>query len=135
MALSIFMAPIEILSKFVKPFAFMVRLFGNMSAGHFVILTMFGIVFLFGHFGLVSWALGGTAALVVLAVMLLELLVAVLQAYVFALLLCGVHRDDAGSALMRGRGLSAAITHPATHDLRPYDADVRRHLAHPAVTV
>jgi len=89
MALSIFMAPIEILSKFVKPFAFMVRLFGNMSAGHFVILTMFGIVFLFGHFGLVSWALGGTAALIVLAVMLLELLVACLQAYVFALL-CAV---------------------------------------------
>ena len=86
LALSIFMAPIEILSKFVKPFAFMVRLFGNMTAGHFVILTMFGIVFLFGHFGLVSWALGGTAALVVLAVMMLELLVAVLQAYVFALL-------------------------------------------------
>jgi F-type H+-transporting ATPase subunit a len=89
MALSIFMAPIEVLSKFVKPFAFMVRLFGNMTAGHFVILTMFGIVFLFGHFGAVSWALGGAAALVVLAVMMLELLVAVLQAYVFALL-CAV---------------------------------------------
>jgi F-type H+-transporting ATPase subunit a len=86
MALSIFMAPIEILSKFVKPFAFMVRLFGNMTAGHFVILTMFGIVFLFGHFGLVSYALGITSALVVLGVMMLELLVACLQAYVFALL-------------------------------------------------
>ncbi len=86
MALSIFMAPIEILSKFVKPFAFMVRLFGNMTAGHFVILTMFGIVFLFGHFGFVSWALGVTSAVVVLAVMGLELLVAFLQAYVFALL-------------------------------------------------
>lgn len=86
LALSIFMAPIELLSKFVKPFAFMVRLFGNMSAGHFVILTMFGIVFMFGHMGLASWALGGGAALMVLAVMLLELLVATLQAYVFALL-------------------------------------------------
>jgi F-type H+-transporting ATPase subunit a len=86
MALSIFMAPIELLSKFVKPFAFMVRLFGNMSAGHFVILTMFGIVFLFGHFGAISYGLGITAAGVVLGVMLLELLVAVLQAYVFALL-------------------------------------------------
>lgn len=85
-ALSIFMAPIEILSKFVKPFAFMVRLFGNMTAGHFVILTMFGIVFLFGHFGLVSWALGGATVVVVLGVMMLELLVATLQAYVFALL-------------------------------------------------
>ena len=86
MALSIFMAPIELLSKFVKPFAFMVRLFGNMTAGHFVILTMFGIVFLFGHYGAISYALGVTSALVVLAVMMLELLVAVLQAYVFSLL-------------------------------------------------
>ncbi len=64
MGLSIFMAPIEVLSKFVKPFAFMVRLFGNMTAGHFVILTMFGIVFLFGHFGAISAGLGISAALV-----------------------------------------------------------------------
>jgi F-type H+-transporting ATPase subunit a len=85
-AMSIGLAPIEVLSKFVKPFAFTVRLFGNMTAGHFVILTMFGIVFLFGHLGAVSWILGGSAALMVFAVMLLELLVAVLQAYVFALL-------------------------------------------------
>lgn len=89
MAMSVFMAPIEVLSKFVKPFAFMVRLFGNMTAGHFVILTMFGIVFLFGHFGIVSYGLGVVAAVVVLAVMILELLVAFLQAYVFALL-CAV---------------------------------------------
>lgn len=81
-----FMAPIEILSKLVKPFALMVRLFGNMTAGHFVILSMFGLVFMFGHLGWVSWGIGIGTALVVFAVMLLEILVAFIQAYLFALL-------------------------------------------------
>ena len=46
--MSIAMAPIEILGKLVKPFALAVRLFGNMTAGHFVILSLFGIIFIFG---------------------------------------------------------------------------------------
>ncbi|HSE52891.1 MAG TPA: F0F1 ATP synthase subunit A, partial [Gemmatimonadales bacterium] len=46
--MSVAMAPIEIIGKLVKPFALAVRLFGNMTAGHFVILSLFGIVFLFG---------------------------------------------------------------------------------------
>jgi F-type H+-transporting ATPase subunit a len=86
MAMSIFMAPIELMSKFIKPFALMVRLFGNMTAGHFVILAMFGIVFMFGNLGALSVGIGITTAVVVFGVMLLELLVAVLQAYVFAML-------------------------------------------------
>lgn len=86
MIMSIGMAPIEFMSKLVKPFALMVRLFGNVTAGHFVILALFGIVFMFGHLGVLSWGLGITTALVVLGVMCLELLVAALQAYVFAML-------------------------------------------------
>jgi F-type H+-transporting ATPase subunit a len=85
-AMSIFMAPIEILGKLVKPFALAVRLFGNMTAGHFVILSLFGIVFLFGQLGVASWGIGIAAAAVVVGVMMLELIVALLQAYVFALL-------------------------------------------------
>jgi F-type H+-transporting ATPase subunit a len=85
-AMSAFMAPIEILSKMVKPFALAVRLFGNITAGHFVILSLFGIVFLFGQLGVVSWGIGIVTATVVTAIMFLELIVAVLQAYVFALL-------------------------------------------------
>src|SRR5262249_21099348 len=86
LVMSVAMAPIEILGKFVKPFALAVRLFGNMTAGHFVILSLFGVVFLFGN--LIGWNYGiglATAALV-LGIMLLELFVALLQAYVFALL-------------------------------------------------
>lgn len=85
-AMSIGMAPIEVLSKLVKPFALAVRLFGNITAGHFVILSLFGIVFLFGQFGIISWGIGIITATVVTAIMFLELIVALLQAYVFALL-------------------------------------------------
>lgn len=85
-ALAIFMSPIELLGKLVKPFALAVRLFGNMTAGHFVILSLFGIVFLFGHLGVWSWGIGITTALLVVGIMALELIVALLQAYVFALL-------------------------------------------------
>jgi F-type H+-transporting ATPase subunit a len=85
-AMSLFMGPIEILGKLVKPFALTVRLFGNMTAGHFVILSLMGLIFLFGNLGVWSWGIGLMATLLVVAIMLLELFVALLQAYVFALL-------------------------------------------------
>jgi F-type H+-transporting ATPase subunit a len=86
MIMSVAMAPIEVLGKFVKPFALAVRLFGNMTAGHFVILSLFGIIFLFGHLQFLNWGIGIVTAALVLGVMMLELFVAFLQAYVFALL-------------------------------------------------
>ncbi len=85
-AMSIGMAPIEVLSKIVKPFALMVRLFGNITAGHFVVLALFGIVFMFGHLGAWSYGIAGVTMVMVLGIMMLDLVVAVLQAYVFALL-------------------------------------------------
>lgn len=85
-AMSLGLAPIEILGKLVKPFALAVRLFGNMTAGHFVILSLFGIIFLFGHLPTWNYAIGFATAALVTGIMMLELFVAVLQAYVFALL-------------------------------------------------
>jgi F-type H+-transporting ATPase subunit a len=85
-AMSIAMAPIEILGKLVKPFALAVRLFGNMTAGHFVILSLFGIIFLFGSLPVWNWGIGTATVALVTGIMLLELIVALLQAYVFALL-------------------------------------------------
>jgi F-type H+-transporting ATPase subunit a len=84
--MKLFMAPIEILSKLIKPFALTVRLFGNVTAGHFVILSMFGLVFTFGHLGVFSWGIGIGTAIMVLGVMVLELLVAFIQAFLFAML-------------------------------------------------
>jgi len=85
-AMSIAMAPIEILGKLVKPFALAVRLFGNMTAGHFVILSMFGIIVLFWHLTGWNYAISAATVSLVVGIMLLELFVAFLQAYVFALL-------------------------------------------------
>jgi F-type H+-transporting ATPase subunit a len=85
-ALSVAMSPIELLGKLVKPFALCVRLFGNMTAGHFVILALFGMIFLFGHIATWRWAIGIGSSALVLGVMLLEIIVAFVQAYVFALI-------------------------------------------------
>lgn len=84
--MSVAMAPIEILGKLVKPFALAVRLFGNMTAGHFVILSLFGIIFLFGQLYIWNYGIGLITAALVTGIMMLELIVALLQAYVFALL-------------------------------------------------
>jgi len=84
--MSVAMAPIEINGKLVKPFALAVRLFGNMTAGHFVILSLYGIIFLFGYLQGWNYAIGAVTGGLVVGIMLLELFVAFLQAYVFALL-------------------------------------------------
>jgi F-type H+-transporting ATPase subunit a len=85
-ALPIVMGPIEVIGKLVKPFALAVRLFGNMTAGHFVILSLLGVIFLFGQVHGWNWGIGVMASLLVVCVMCLEIFVALLQAYVFALL-------------------------------------------------
>ena len=79
--MALIMTPIEIIGKIVKPFALTLRLFANMTAGHFVILALLGLVFIFG-----SWVVAAGSVAFVVFMMLLELLVAFLQAYIFALL-------------------------------------------------
>lgn len=80
-AMAMLMTPIELISKVVKPFALCLRLFANMTAGHFVILALLGLIFIFSN-----WAVAAGSVAFVLFMMLLELLVAFLQAYIFALL-------------------------------------------------
>jgi F-type H+-transporting ATPase subunit a len=84
--MSIAMGPIEVLGKLVKPFALCFRLFGNMTAGHFVMLTLFGLIFMFGNLAGWRWAVGVASATLVLGVMALEIIVAFVQAYVFAII-------------------------------------------------
>ncbi len=79
--MALIMTPIEIIGKLVKPFALTLRLFANMTAGHFVILALLGLVFIFG-----SWMVAAGSVAFVVFMMFLELLVAFLQAYIFALL-------------------------------------------------
>ena len=80
------MIPIEIIGKLVKPFALMLRLFANMTAGHFVILSLLGIIFLFGNVAVIKYVVLGGSIFFVLFMMALELFIALLQAYIFALL-------------------------------------------------
>jgi len=81
------MIPVEILGMFTKPFALTVRLFANMLAGHMVITTLLLLIALMGQ---MSWLAGAamTPISIVLAVfiMLLEVLVAFIQAFIFTLL-------------------------------------------------
>jgi len=84
--LTLVMTPIEIIGKMVKPFALMLRLFANMAAGHFVMLSLLSLIFLFGNIAYFRWAIAGGSVAFVLFMMAIELLVAFIQAYVFALL-------------------------------------------------
>jgi F-type H+-transporting ATPase subunit a len=84
--MAVAMAPIEILGKLVKPFALCFRLFGNMTAGHFVVLTLFGFIFIFGHLQYWNFVIGIGSAALVLGVMGLEIVVALVQAYVFTII-------------------------------------------------
>jgi F-type H+-transporting ATPase subunit a len=75
------MTPIELIGKLAKPFALAVRLFANMTSGHVLVLALIGLTFLFQ-----SWAVGIGASVLATGVMLLEVFVAFLQAFVFTLL-------------------------------------------------
>jgi F-type H+-transporting ATPase subunit a len=84
----IILAPVELLGKIAKPFALMVRLFANMIAGHTLVLSLLGLIFLFATIGPARWAVAGASVSMVTMMMVLEVGVAFLQAYIFAMLTC-----------------------------------------------
>jgi F-type H+-transporting ATPase subunit a len=75
------MVPIELIGHFAKPFALMIRLFANMTAGHVVILSMLGLIFL-----LKSWFVVPISVGFALFIFVLEILSAFIQAYIYATL-------------------------------------------------
>ena len=78
---AVIMTPVEIIGKLAKPFALAVRFFANMTAGHVLVLALIGLTFLFQ-----SYCVGVGGSVLATAIMLLELFVAFLQAFVFTLL-------------------------------------------------
>ncbi len=72
--------PVEIIGLFTKPFSLMVRLFVAITAGHIVILSFIGLIFVFE-----SYAVGFASTIMVVFINMIELLVATIQAYVFTL--------------------------------------------------
>tara|TARA_R110000850_G_scaffold9219_6_gene34173 strand:+ start:1515 stop:2591 length:1077 start_codon:yes stop_codon:yes gene_type:complete len=75
------LAPIELLGVFIKPFALMIRLFANISAGHIVLMSLIGLLFVFNN-----WFARGAFLGLTLFLSIIELLVAFLQAYIFTML-------------------------------------------------
>lgn len=73
--------PLEVLSLFTKPFALCIRLFANMVAGHIVIFSLLGLIFIMHTIYVAPVSVGFT-----LFIELLEILVALIQAYIFTML-------------------------------------------------
>jgi F-type H+-transporting ATPase subunit a len=80
------MIPVELLGLVTKPFALCIRLFANMTAGHVIILALFGMIFMFNN-----EAVGLIAVPFAAVIYLLEIFVALVQAFIFTLLPAG-HR-------------------------------------------
>ena len=79
--LLVIMIPVEIIGLFTKPFALMVRLFANITAGHIIVLSLVSMIFIFK-----SVFVAVPSLLMVLFMDFIEILVAFLQAYIFTLL-------------------------------------------------
>lgn len=73
--------PIEIVGIITKPFALMIRLFANMTAGHIIIISLIGLIFIFK-----TMAIAPVSVAFALFIDVLECLVAFLQAYIFTML-------------------------------------------------
>jgi len=82
------MIPVEIVGVFMKPFSLMVRLFANITAGHIIILSLLGLIFIANNLGGAGtgWAVSPLVAFFSIFMNLIELLVAFLQAFIFTLL-------------------------------------------------
>ena len=79
--MKIVLIPIELLGVIIKPFSLLIRLYANMQAGHIVLMSLVGLIFIFK-----SW-LGGTMSFfLAFSISLIEVLVALLQAYIFTML-------------------------------------------------
>jgi F-type H+-transporting ATPase subunit a len=75
------MIPVELLGLFTKPFALAIRLFANMTAGHIVIMALLGLIFILHTYIVIPVSISFA-----LFIYLLEILVALLQAYIFTML-------------------------------------------------
>jgi F-type H+-transporting ATPase subunit a len=75
------MIPVEVIGIISKPFALMIRLFANITAGHIIVLSLLCLIFIFDKL-----AIAPISILFVIFMDCLELLVAFLQAYIFTLL-------------------------------------------------
>jgi len=75
---------VELIGLIVKPFALMIRLFANMTGGHLVVLSFMGLIFFFGGMSsTVGYSVSPVAVGFAVFIMIIEVFVAMLQAYIF----------------------------------------------------
>lgn len=90
----IILAPIELLGTIIKPFSLMIRLYANIFAGHIVLMSIIALMFFFKN-----WIGSSLSFVLAFVLSLLEILVALLQAYIFTMLSAlyfGAAVDDHG---------------------------------------
>ncbi|HEY0305433.1 MAG TPA: F0F1 ATP synthase subunit A [Longimicrobiales bacterium] len=80
------MTPVELMGKFTKPFALTMRLYANMTAGHAVVLALTGLAVMSALAGAKFIGIALAPVVMATAIMILEIGVAFLQAYIFAML-------------------------------------------------
>lgn len=79
------LVPVEIIGIFTKPVSLMIRLFANILAGHIIILSIISLVFIFGSLNKAAgYGFLPITVLFNIVMMMLELLVAFIQAFIFA---------------------------------------------------
>lgn len=79
--MKIILAPIELLGTIIKPFSLMIRLYANILAGHIVLMSIIALMFTFRN-----WIGSPLSFVLAFALSFLEILVALLQAYIFTML-------------------------------------------------
>ena len=85
--MALIMTPVEAIAKLARIFALAIRLFANMTAGHLVILSLVGLIFMAGAgAGSIKYLVWPAPVLMAVAIMLMEIFIALLQAYIFAML-------------------------------------------------
>ncbi|MBK8310993.1 MAG: F0F1 ATP synthase subunit A [Chitinophagaceae bacterium] len=81
------LVPVEFLSVFIKPFALIIRLFANMVAGHIIIICLISLIFIFGQLSqYAGWGASPLAVGFTIFIYFIEVLVAFIQAFIFAML-------------------------------------------------
>jgi F-type H+-transporting ATPase subunit a len=79
--MKIILMPIELMGLIIKPFALMIRLYANMFAGHIVLMSLIGLMFIFKN-----WIGSSLSFMLSFMISIIEILVALLQAYIFTIL-------------------------------------------------
>ena len=97
------LVPVEFLGVFIKPMALIIRLFANMVAGHIIIICLISLIFIFGQLNpAVGWGVSPVSIGFTIFIYFIEVLVAFIQAFIFAMLTAvfigqareGAHHDS-----------------------------------------